>query len=77
MVPGIDQQLVINHLYALSVETPVARLETLAISAAGETHWLQWTFKAIFDNQAHLIEFQATGRDVSPQKQNGNGLKRN
>jgi PAS domain S-box-containing protein len=74
-IPGLDEELVINHLDALSVENPVGLLETPVVSATGETHWLQWISKAIFDKQARLVEFQSTGRDVSQQKQTELALK--
>lgn len=35
---------------------------------SGETVWMRWTNRAIFDNQGSIVEFQGAGRDVSEQK---------
>jgi signal transduction histidine kinase len=35
----------------------------------GQIRWQQWTNRAIFDEQGHLSEFQAVGRDITEQRQ--------
>ena len=56
------------HLRALTPEQPVYSCETVTRSAAGDDLYLQWLFRALFDEQGELTEYQAVGRDVSARR---------
>ncbi|HBL60643.1 MAG TPA: hypothetical protein DDZ80_19980 [Cyanobacteria bacterium UBA8803] len=38
-------------------------------AASGESRWMQWTTKAIFDGAGYLVEYQSVGRDTTDKKQ--------
>ena len=52
-------------LDALTQERPTAQCELPVELAHSGTHWVNWTFRAIFDEKGSLREFQAVGRDVT------------
>lgn len=59
-----DHQRVLSHLTAITVESPVKR--TLhRVSYNGETRWLDWIDRAVFDDNGKFLEFQGIGRDVT------------
>ncbi|NEO30866.1 MAG: PAS domain S-box protein [Symploca sp. SIO3C6] len=64
-----------QHLKALSQENPVGMTEELVTTAKGENCWLQWSNRAIFDQQGELVELQAVGRDISKRKQAESALQ--
>lgn len=54
---------------SLSQENAVATIEHSLVMPDGQVCWQQWINHAIFDGQGHLIEIQATGRDITESKQ--------
>jgi PAS domain S-box-containing protein len=70
-----DQASFQEHLTSLSVENPVATNECRAIRSDGETGWLRWTGRAIFDEQGGLMEYQLVGRDVTELKRAEQALR--
>ncbi|MBE9167284.1 PAS domain S-box protein [Pleurocapsales cyanobacterium LEGE 06147] len=63
-----DQQRSERLLKSLTKENPVETIEHRVI-VNGEIRWMQWSNRAIFDQQGNLIEFQAVGRDTTKRKQ--------
>ncbi len=61
----VKQQL--DALALLTVEQPVTTQE-YTVNIDGKQCWLQWTNRAIFDDQGNIIEFQAIGQDVTERK---------
>lgn len=62
-----ERQQVEQCLQALSLDRPVAMIEN-RILVEGQTRWMQWTTRALFDKRGYFIEFQAVGRDISDRK---------
>jgi PAS domain S-box-containing protein len=67
-IPEDDHKAVEEHFASFSPENPVATHEHRAIAPSGEIRWQQWTNRAIYDKQGHLIEFQSVGRDITKRK---------
>jgi PAS domain S-box-containing protein len=58
-----------KHLATLNQENPTATIEYQVPRPDGKIHQQQWTDRAIFDEQGHLIEYQSVGRDITEFKQ--------
>lgn len=54
----------IQSLFDLTTEFPVS-IKEHQIRINNEIKWLQWTYRAIFDQKGIIIEFQAIGRDIT------------
>ncbi|MFH0968131.1 MAG: PAS domain S-box protein, partial [Methanobacteriota archaeon] len=76
IIPSEDRQLMKQHLAALTPQKSVAVVEHRVRMPDGETRWQQWTDRAIFDNNGHIIEFQSVGRDITGRKEAEEKLKR-
>ncbi len=63
-----DQARVITCIAGLSIEKPVDTVENRVLFPDGTQRWLQWTNRAIFDNDGTLIEYQGVGRDITERK---------
>ncbi|MFW9916508.1 MAG: PAS domain S-box protein, partial [Candidatus Thorarchaeota archaeon] len=69
LIPEEDQEAVERQISLLTLENPVATYEHKIITPTGELAWQQWTDRAIFDDQGHIVEYQAVGRDITERKQ--------
>jgi PAS domain S-box-containing protein len=67
-IPDPDILLVKQHFSSLSRGNPVGTIEHRVILPTGEIRWMQWTDRAIFDNDGSLAEFQSVGKDVTATK---------
>ncbi|GEM_PF-260932 len=54
----------IQALFDLTTEFPVS-IKEYQIRINHEIKWLQWTYRAIFNQKGIIIEFQAIGRDIT------------
>ncbi|MFN8458009.1 MAG: response regulator [Anaerolineae bacterium] len=63
-----DCELIEQHIASLTWHNPVQTLEHKICLPNGEIRWQQWIDRAIFDEQQHLVEFQAVGRDITERK---------
>jgi PAS domain S-box-containing protein len=71
LVPEADRETVaglLAELQTLTPEHPVITHEHAAVLPDGEIAWQEWINTGIFDDQGHLIEIQAVGRDISDRK---------
>lgn len=69
LIPEEDQETVERQISLLTLENPVTTYEHKVITATGDFAWQQWTDRAIFDDQGHIVEYQAVGRDITERKQ--------
>jgi PAS domain S-box-containing protein len=67
-IPDPDIALVKRHFSSLSRENPVGTIEHRVILPSGETRWMQWTDRAIFNGEGILAEFQSVGKDITATK---------
>ncbi|HEY9814910.1 MAG TPA: PAS domain S-box protein [Candidatus Obscuribacterales bacterium] len=63
-----DQPIVDRCLASLSPDHPVSVVEHRVL-VNGQARWMQWTNRAIYDDQGQLVELQAVGRDIHDRKQ--------
>jgi len=68
VIPPEDQQLVKQHLAALTPDHPVAVIEHRLIMPSGEIRWQRWSDRAIFDSAGRILEYQSVGRDTTDKK---------
>jgi len=76
VIPPDDLSMMRQHLRSLSPEKPVAVIEHRIIMPSGEVRWQNWSDRAIFDNQGHIIEYQSVGRDTTDRKETEENLAR-
>ncbi|MEK7310796.1 MAG: GAF domain-containing protein, partial [Chloroflexota bacterium] len=58
-----------KYLSSFTPENPVGTFEQYDVTPDGQIRWRLWADRAIFDSQGRLVEFQATGRDITDRKQ--------
>jgi PAS domain S-box-containing protein len=68
-LPPADVTAVEDLLRSLTESEP-ARVLEYRYDNEGNTRWLQWNFRAIFNRQGQVSEFQAVGRDITELKRN-------
>jgi PAS domain S-box-containing protein len=61
-------------LRSLTAGEPAGVLECRC-DVEGNPRWLQWSFRAIFDRQGQVAEYQAVGRDITVLKRNEEQIK--
>lgn len=67
-LPPKDSALIKQVIQELTYENPVITNEHHVISGTGELRWMQWTKRAIFDEDHHIIEYQSFGIDTTDRK---------
>lgn len=73
--PEEDREELTNYFASLTWENPVATVENKGVKPNGEICWQQWTDRALFDEQGHLIELQSVGRDITESKRADEALR--
>ncbi len=69
MVPKEDWDYVMTQMAACNADQPVNTYQHRVIRPDGAVRWVQWTDRAIIDEDNALIELQSVGRDVTEQRQ--------
>jgi PAS domain S-box-containing protein len=64
-----DREETIRKIEALSVADPRVTIEERVVSPDGKLCWHQWTNYAFFDEEGHIVEYQAVGRDITEKKE--------
>ncbi|MFO7684245.1 MAG: 7TM diverse intracellular signaling domain-containing protein, partial [Chloroflexota bacterium] len=64
-----ERQDVQSELASISPENPVQVIERQTLPQNSEIRWLRWTCQGFFDENGRFIEYQATGADITTQKQ--------
>jgi PAS domain S-box-containing protein len=62
-----DHERVAEQVRQISRSNPVITIENRVVTG-GEVRWTEWTNRAIFDEQGHIVEFQSVGRDIDDRK---------
>ena len=63
-----DRREVVHRFVSVSPAHPIVDHEHKTVTSSGEIHWMHWTNRGVFDEQGRLVEFQATGRDITDRK---------
>ncbi|MBD2101426.1 PAS domain S-box protein [Leptolyngbya sp. FACHB-261] len=66
---NVLERILERRIASLNPQQPTATIEEKFVMANGQLCWQEWTEQAIFDEQSHLVEVQAIGRDITAQKQ--------
>ena len=64
-----DRETLFNQLASLNPECPVCTAECRILRPDNNIRWLQWTGRALYDKEDNLLEYQATGRDITEVKE--------
>lgn len=64
-IPEEAQETVRNNIAMLSSDFPIQSHEHEVLSASGETRWVHWTNRGLFDAAGNVIGFQSIGDDVT------------
>jgi PAS domain S-box-containing protein len=64
-----ERHAVLSELANISPENPVQVIERQTLPLNGEIRWLRWTCQGFFGENGRFIEYQATGADITEQKQ--------
>ncbi|UBF25696.1 PAS domain S-box protein [Kovacikia minuta CCNUW1] len=67
-VAQTEQEKIRTLIASLSPENPVVTYDESFRIGDGEVRCWQWTNRMLLDEQGQLIEFQATGRDITEQR---------
>lgn len=65
LMPQPSREKVIRFVAACNPQNPINFDEQRVTTSDGKTQWLQWTDRAIFDEQGQVLEIQSVGRDVT------------
>ena len=68
ILPRRAYQYLKEVMKGLTPQNPVATNTHSIKDAGGETRWLQWTTRSIFDENYRLKEYQLVGRDITDTK---------
>ena len=60
-----DRTASIRKVEQLNIKNPSAVVEARIVLTDGRIRWHNWTHSAIFDKDGNIIEYQATGRDIT------------
>ncbi len=58
-----------QHVRSLNATNPVAISEHQSMMVGGAVRWIQWTDRALLDDNGNVIEYQGVGRDVTDQRE--------
>lgn len=64
-----ERQKFAQVLGQVTPEKPLVTLEHRSVLRDGSSLWIQWSVRALFDAEGHLVELQAVGRDITRRKQ--------
>jgi PAS domain S-box-containing protein len=66
-----DLARVRDAIAGLTPASPSVMVENRVFRGDGQVRWTQWFNHAVFDEHGHRLELQATGRDVTEHRQDG------
>lgn len=69
LIDEADQETVRKRIKALTQEHPVSSDEHRVVKPDGTVTWNEWTDRAFYDEEGHLVELQSVGRDITARKQ--------
>jgi PAS domain S-box-containing protein len=70
-----DRQVILDFIDSASPGEPISTEIQQITKSSGESFWVEWRRRALFDNFDHLQEIQSVGRDVTEYKETAEALK--
>ncbi len=67
-VPSENKAQVKESLQSLTPEKSLHTHEHTNITGSGESRWIRWTNRALFDDNNRLVEYLCVGEDITEQK---------
>ena len=71
-----DRESFVREIEELNIRKPMMVAEARVVLMDGRVTWHNWTHSAIFDKDGNIIEYQATGRDITDSKRMEEALRR-
>jgi|GEM_PF-2018803 len=68
-IPEEDQIAVLDFFRSFTPDKLEDAITYRALSAKGVVNWLTWNYRAVFDQDGNLVEFQGVGRDITAQRE--------
>jgi PAS domain S-box-containing protein len=69
LLPVADRPELEKQLALLTFENPTTSYSFRAAFAGGRMGWQEWSTRALYDDENHLVEYQSVGRDITERKQ--------
>ncbi len=63
-----DKKKICGKIINLTKKNPTLTFEYKESFSEDETRWIEWTIRAIFDEEDHIIEYQSVGRNITDSK---------
>jgi len=77
LLPEDQREQVIDNIQSLTQEHAVIRFERrMQVPHEDACRWIDWTVRAIFDNDGNIAEYQSVGRDVTALKETEEKLRK-
>jgi PAS domain S-box-containing protein len=67
-IPQDQHPIVLNYMASLTPQNPVAISTHTTILPDGTIRWFEWKDRALLDDNGNIVEYQATGRDITDQR---------
>lgn len=67
-LPEEEREVIHCVVNNLTPEKPFATYTHCVIAPDGTLRWMEWTDRALFDEQGNIVELQSVGRDITEQK---------
>ena len=68
LVPEEERLKLEQHIMSLNEQNPVASIEIQQVNSEGQTRWLHWYDRMLFDDDGQFVEYQGVGRDITDRK---------
>ncbi|MCJ7772086.1 MAG: PAS domain S-box protein, partial [Desulfobacterales bacterium] len=68
LVPEDERIMVLKKINSLTPKSPLYTTENTRVTKDGETRWLHWTIRALFDEKDQIIYYQAYGIDINDRR---------
>ncbi|MEM1368212.1 MAG: ATP-binding protein [Cyanobacteria bacterium P01_H01_bin.15] len=70
-----SREMIETHIQEITAKESIRTVEVEMTAGSGQSYFIQWNTRGIFDEQGRLVEYQSVGRDISDRKQAEAALK--